>query len=106
MKITDIKIIQVDGDEKLKAYVTMKLDDCFIVRDVKVISGTNGYFIAMPAKKMKDGTYRDLVHPVDKDTRLMMEEKIMAEFSQAAKTGSASGSAPMPATEQRKIYAI
>ncbi len=80
MKITEIKVLPVDGDEKLKAYVTIKLDDCFVVRDMKVIKGTNGYFIAMPAKKMKDGTYRDLVHPLDKPTRQMLEDVVMDEF--------------------------
>jgi len=80
MKITEIKVLPVDGDEKLKAYVTIKLDDCFVVRDMKVIKGNNGYFIAMPAKKMKDGTYRDLVHPLDKPTRQMLEDVVMDEF--------------------------
>lgn len=81
MRITEIKILPVDGDEKLKAYVTIKLDDCFVVRDMKVIKGTNGYFVAMPAKKMKDGTYRDLVHPLDKPTRQMVEDLVMSEFN-------------------------
>ncbi len=76
MRITEIKVLPVDGDEKLKAYVTIKLDDCFVVRDMKVIKGTTGYFIAMPAKKMKDGTYRDLVHPLDKPTRQMLEDLV------------------------------
>src|SRR3989304_6074412 len=80
MRITEIKGLPVDGDEKLKAYVTIKLDDCFVVRDMKVIKGTTGYFVAMPAKKMKDGTYRDLVHPLDKSTRQMLEEQVMKEF--------------------------
>ncbi len=80
MRITEIKVLPVDGDEKLKAYVTIKLDDCFIVRDMKVIKGTNGYFVAMPAKKMKDGTYRDLAHPLDKGTREMIEHEVMCEF--------------------------
>ncbi|MFQ5354020.1 MAG: septation regulator SpoVG [Thermodesulfobacteriota bacterium] len=80
MRITEIKVLPVDGDEKLKAYVTIKLDDYFIVRDMKVIKGTNGYFVAMPAKKMKDGTYRDLAHPLDKGTREMIEKEVMCEF--------------------------
>ncbi len=80
MRITEIKVLPVDGDEKLKAYVTIKLDDCFVVRDIKVIKGVGGYFIAMPAKKMKDGTYRDLVHPLDKSTRQMLEEQVMSEY--------------------------
>lgn len=81
MRITEIKVLPVDGDEKLKAYVTIKLDDCFVVRDMKIIKGTTGYFVAMPAKKMKDGTYRDLVHPLDKPTRQKLEELILDEFN-------------------------
>lgn len=80
MRITGIKVLPVDGDDKLKAYVTIKLEDCFIIRDIKVIKGTTGYFIAMPAKKMKDGTYRDLVHPLDKPTRQILEDFVMDEF--------------------------
>lgn len=80
MRITEVKVLPVDGDEKLKAYVTIKLDDSFVIRDMKVIKGTTGYFVAMPAKKMKDGTYRDLVHPLDKPTRQMLEDLIMSEF--------------------------
>lgn len=80
MRITEIKILQVDGDEKLKAFVTVKLDGCFVIRDVKVIKGNTGYFVAMPAKKMKDGTYRDLAHPLDTSTRQMFEENILNEY--------------------------
>lgn len=81
MRITEVKILPVQDDEKLKAFVTIKLDDCFIVRDMKVIKGHAGYFfVAMPAKKMKDGTYRDLVHPLDKSTRQMVEEQVLSEY--------------------------
>lgn len=83
MRITEVKVLPVDGDEKLKAYVTVKLDDCFVIRDMKVIKGTTGYFIAMPAKKMKDGTYRDLVHPLDKSTRQMLEDLVMTEYKRS-----------------------
>jgi len=87
MRITEIKVLPVDGDEKLKAYVTIKLDDCFVIRDMKVISGTTGYFVAMPAKKMKDGTYRDLVHPLDKPTRQMLEDQVMDEYRKIQSEG-------------------
>ncbi len=80
MRITDIKVLPVGGEGKLKAYVSIKIDDCFIVRDMKVIKGTQGYFVAMPSKKMKDGTYRDLAHPLDKGTRQRLEDKILLEF--------------------------
>lgn len=80
MRITEIKVLPVPDDEKLKAYVTVKLDDCLVIRDLKVIKGAAGLFVAMPAKKMKDGTYRDLVHPVDKSTRDMIEQDVMKEY--------------------------
>ena len=85
MRITDIKVLPVDGDEKLKAYVSIKLDDCFVIMDIKVIKGTSGYFIAMPAKKMKDGTYRDLVHPIDQPTRKMLEDMVFLEYKNVIK---------------------
>ncbi|MBE9529415.1 MAG: septation regulator SpoVG [Proteobacteria bacterium] len=80
MRITEIRVLPVDGDEKLKAYVSIKIDDCLAIRDMKVIKGTSGYFVAMPAKKMKDGTYRDLVHPLDRSTRERLEEAVIEEY--------------------------
>ncbi len=80
MRITEINVLPVEGDERLKAFVTIKFDGCFIVRDVKVIKGNKGYFVAMPAKKMKDGTYKDLVHPLDRRTREMLEEHVLGAY--------------------------
>ncbi len=80
MRITKVKVLPVDGDEKLKAYVTIKIDDCFVIRDMKVIKGASGYFLAMPSKKMKNGTHRDIIHPVGKETRQMLEDEVLKEF--------------------------
>ncbi len=80
MQITGIKVLNVDGDKKLKAYVTIEFDDCFVIRDVKVIKGASGYFIAMPSKRMKDGSYMDVVHPLDKSTRQMLETEVLIEY--------------------------
>lgn len=80
MDITEVKVLPVNGDERLKAYVSIKLAGCFVVRDMKIIKGNTGYFVAMPAKKMKDGTYKDIFHPLDKPTRQDMEGKIMNEY--------------------------
>ena len=68
MNITDVRVFPVDED-KLKAYVTITLDNCFVIRDLKVIHGASGLFIAMPAKRRKDGTYKDIAHPLNADTR-------------------------------------
>ncbi len=80
MRITEVKVLPVEGDEKLKAFVTIKLDGCFVIRDMKVIKGNTGYFVAMPAKKMRDGTYRDVVHPLDRPTRQKLEEQVLDEY--------------------------
>lgn len=86
MQITEIKVFPVDED-KLKAYVTIVIDGCFVVRDLKVIAGTGGLFVAMPSKKRKDGTYRDIAHPLNQDTRADMEEKILKAYLDAIKGG-------------------
>lgn len=67
-------------EDKLKAYVTVVLDNCFIVRDLKIISGNHGLFVAMPSKKRKDGSYRDIAHPLNQDTRAEMEELILKSY--------------------------
>lgn len=88
MHITDVKVKPVYGDGKLRAYVTVEIDKCFVVRDLKVIQGPGGYFIAMPAKKLKDGSFRDLCHPVNKGTRQMLESAVMDEYFRIAAEAS------------------
>jgi stage V sporulation protein G len=92
MNITDVKVYPVDED-KLKAYVTITLDHCFVIRDLKVIHGASGLFIAMPAKRRKDGTYKDIAHPLNADTRNQMEKTILLEYERHQQTG---GGAPSP----------
>ena len=84
MKITEVKIFPVT-DEKLKAYVTITLDNCFVVRDLKIIKGGNGLFVAMPSKKRKDGTYKDVAHPLDAQTRREFEETIITFYKDELK---------------------
>ncbi|MEE9542815.1 MAG: SpoVG family protein [Thermodesulfobacteriota bacterium] len=91
MQISEVKILLVDGDEVLKAYVSIKIDGALVIRDMKVIKGSNGYFVAMPAKKMKDGTYWDLVHPLDSKTREMLEERVLDEYKRVAKEAEKDG---------------
>ncbi len=88
MEITDVKVFPVVED-KLKAYVTITLDHCFVVRDLKVIQGSQGLFIAMPAKRRKDGTYKDIAHPLNASTRDWMEKIILAEYDRSLKRGPA-----------------
>lgn len=86
MEITEVKVFPVD-EEKLKAYVTIVLDGCFVVRDLKIINGSTGLFVAMPSKKRSDGSYKDIAHPLDKDTRVMMEKVILEAYLSEIKKG-------------------
>ena len=79
MEVTEIRVFPVDED-KLRAYVTITFDHCFVVRDLKIISGTSGLFVSMPSKRRKDGTYKDIAHPLNNETRRMIEEKIIAQY--------------------------
>lgn len=83
MDITDVKIFPVNED-KLRAYVTITLDNCFVVRDLKVIHGNSGLFVAMPAKKRKDGTYKDIAHPLNAEMREKLERVVLAEYDKVA----------------------
>lgn len=79
MEITEVRVFPV-SEEKLKAYVTITFDDCFVVRDLKVIHGNNGLFVAMPSKKRKDGSFRDTAHPLNNKTREMIESRVLSEY--------------------------
>ncbi len=79
MELTEIRVFPVNED-KLRAYVTITFDHCFVVRDLKVIRGTSGLFVSMPSKRRKDGTYKDIAHPLNNETRRMMEDKIIVEY--------------------------
>jgi stage V sporulation protein G len=79
MEVTEVRVFPVN-EEKLKAYVTITFDDCFVVRDLKVINGNDGLFVAMPSKKRKDGTFRDTAHPLNNRTREIIESKVLEEY--------------------------
>jgi stage V sporulation protein G len=79
MEVTDVKIFPVDED-KVRAYVTITLDHCFVISDLKIITGSKGYFISMPSKKLKDGTHKDIAHPINSETRKMLEDRVILEY--------------------------
>jgi stage V sporulation protein G len=94
MEITDVRVFPVD-EEKLKAFVSIIIDDCFVVSDIKVISGTSGLFISMPSKRRKNGTFRDIAHPLNSETRKRIEDKVLARYREAvASKDQAAGPAP------------
>jgi len=94
MEITDVRVFPVD-EEKLKAFVSIIIDDCFVVSDIKVISGTSGLFISMPSKRRKNGTFRDIAHPLNSETRKRIEDKVLARYREAVPDkDQAAGPAP------------
>ena len=81
MKISDVRVrIVKKDDSKLKAVASVTFDDCFVVHDIKVIEGTEGFFIAMPSRKTGEGDYKDIAHPIKTETREELIKVILAEF--------------------------
>ena len=103
MEITDVKVIPVD-DEKLKAFVSIVFDQCFVVTDIKIINGPKGLFVSMPSKKRKDGTFKDIAHPLNNQMRQYLEEKVLSVYkqqvAQAPAAAPATASAVTPGPEQ------
>jgi stage V sporulation protein G len=83
MKITEVKVFPAKDSGRLKAYATMVFDNDFIVRDLKVIEGEKGFFVSMPSRRRKDGSFRDIVHPLNASTRKMIEEAVIAEYTKS-----------------------
>lgn len=82
MTVTDVRVRKVDREGKLKAVVSITIDDVFVVHDIKVIEGTQGLFIAMPSKQAQDGTYRDIAHPINTETRENLQKLILSKFEE------------------------
>jgi len=86
MEITEINI-SLRSEEKLKAFVNVTFDDSFVVRGMKIIKGSAGYFISMPSRKMPDGTYRDIAHPITNEFRSYIEKEIIEQYHKALESG-------------------
>ena len=82
MNITDVRIRKISKEGKMRAVVSITLDDEFVVHDIKIIESDKGYFIAMPSRKAADGEYRDIAHPINSDTRAKIQELILEKFEQ------------------------
>jgi len=79
MEITEVKVFPA-AEGRLKGYATMVFDNCFIVRDMKIIESDEGFFVSMPSRRKKDGTFKDIVHPLNADTRTEIENKVIEEY--------------------------
>ena len=85
MEITEVKVFPVN-EERLKAYVSITFDNCFVIRDLKIIHGTSGLFVAMPSKKRKDGQFKDIAHPLNSETRNMIEKAVFDAYEKEVKS--------------------
>ncbi|MBQ7351556.1 MAG: septation regulator SpoVG [Clostridia bacterium] len=83
MKITDIRIRIVPNEEsKLKAVASITIDDCFVVHDIKVLEGNQGYFVSMPSRKTPEGEYKDVAHPINTPTREEINKLVLAKYEE------------------------
>ena len=84
MQITDVRVRKIAKEGKMKAVVSITLDDEFVIHDIKVIEGDKGFFIAMPSKKATDGEYRDIAHPINSETREKLQKIILENYEKVA----------------------
>ncbi len=80
LEITEVTVFPAREGGKLRAFATIVFENCFIIRDLKVIEGERGYFVSMPSRRRKDGTFKDIVHPLNAETRQRVEEHIIKEY--------------------------
>lgn len=87
MNITDVRVRKVAKEGKMKAVVSITIDDVFVVHDIKVIEGEKGLFIAMPSRKATDGEYRDIAHPINSETRESIQNMILNKYQEVMELG-------------------
>jgi stage V sporulation protein G len=82
LEITEVRVTLREDDkhDRLKAFATMTLNNAFVIRGLKIIQGTNGVFVAMPSRRRPDGQFQDIAHPINNETRRLMEEIVLAEY--------------------------
>ena len=83
LNLTDVRITKIEGDEKLRAFAAIVLDDCFLVGDLRVVEGEEGYFVAMPSKRKRDGSFKDIAFPLSNEAREFIEQKVLLAFEAA-----------------------
>ena len=86
VKITDVRVRKVTEEGKMRAIISVTFDEEFVVHDIKIIEGLNGLFIAMPSRKMADGEFRDIAHPINAATRKKIQEAIFVEYEKSLST--------------------
>ena len=90
MEITEVRV-HLRNEERLKAFATVTFDNCFVVRNMKIISGNTGLILCMPSRKLADGSYKDIAHPINVAFRKVLEDRVMACYQEEVRKG---GTAP------------
>ncbi|SHH38177.1 septation regulator SpoVG [Tepidibacter thalassicus] len=83
MEITDVRVRKITEDGKMKGIVSVTFDNLFVVHDIKIIEGQNGLFIAMPSRKISEGEFRDIAHPINSQMRQMLQDQILKAYEEA-----------------------
>lgn len=86
INITDVRITKVEGDEKLRGFAALVLDDCFVVGDLRVLEGEDGFYVAMPSKRKRDGSFKDIAYPLANEVREAIEERVLLAYEAATGT--------------------
>jgi stage V sporulation protein G len=100
MEITEVRLT-LRAEERLKAFVSITFDNAFVVRGLKVIEGNTGLFVAMPSRRRKDGEFRDIAHPINNETRQMIEDAVLSEYERQL----AAGEVPSQSPERQLVHA-
>ena len=87
MNITDVRVRKVLTEGKMKAIVSVTLDDAFVIHDVKVVDGQNGLFVAMPSRKTPTGEFRDIAHPISQEARDLLQSRVLEKYEEALASG-------------------
>ena len=82
MKVTDVRLRKIASDSRMKALVSITLDDAFVIHDLRVIEGNNGLFVAMPSKRTPDGEFRDIAHPINSEMRQEIQAAVMKVYNE------------------------
>jgi stage V sporulation protein G len=103
IQITEVRV-SLRNDEKLKAFVSITLNDSFVIRGLKIIRGNSGLFVAMPSRKRPDGQHQDLAHPINDSTRRYLTDRVMTEYERELIQAGALGGAPAEAEAHANDY--
>lgn len=103
IEITEVRV-SLRSDDKLKAFVSITLNDSFVIRGLKIIHGNSGLFVAMPSRKRPDGQHQDLAHPINDATRKYLTETVMAEFQRELANPGAHSVRPQEKTSETTVY--